>query len=66
MNIGLNIKRLREEKHLTQDELAERVKVSRAAIARFERGDRCPTMLLGMEIAEALDTKVERLFEQTE
>ncbi len=36
--VGKNIKRFREEKKMTQDELAEKLCVTRQAISNWERG----------------------------
>lgn len=38
-DIGKNIKYLREEKHLTQDQLAERLFVTRQTVSNYETGD---------------------------
>lgn len=61
MSIGLNIKRLREEKGMTQEELAEVACVSRSMIAQIERDSRCPTMILGSQIADVLDVDIKDL-----
>ncbi|NQT32056.1 MAG: helix-turn-helix transcriptional regulator [Candidatus Omnitrophica bacterium] len=39
---GLTLKRLREEKKLTQEDLASRLSVSRQAVCMWERGVRTP------------------------
>lgn len=39
MNAGEVIKKLRYEKGLTQNELAERLKVSKASVQKYEQGD---------------------------
>ncbi len=36
--IGKNIKRLRERNHMTQEELAEKLFVTRQAISKWENG----------------------------
>ena len=56
MSIGLNIKKLREERGMTQEELAAAIDVSRSMIAQIERDSRCPTLILGSRIADALGT----------
>ena len=42
MEIKDILKKLREEKNLTQDELAERVRVTRQAVSRWETGETQP------------------------
>ena len=42
MEIKDILKKLREDKNLTQDELAERVKVTRQAVSRWETGETRP------------------------
>ena len=42
MEIKDILKQLREDRHLTQDELAERVKVTRQAVSRWETGETQP------------------------
>lgn len=64
MSIGQNIKQLREERDMTQEELATAINVSRSMIAQVERDSRCPTMILGKQIAEALGTDIKHLMEQ--
>jgi putative transcriptional regulator len=48
---------------MTQAELAKAVGVSRQTIISLERGKYNPSVLLAMEIAAALKTTVEELFE---
>ncbi|MBC8385604.1 MAG: helix-turn-helix domain-containing protein [Candidatus Cloacimonetes bacterium] len=47
---------------LTQQQLAEKVKVSRQTIASIEGGDYAPSVKLALLLAEKLDTTVEELF----
>ncbi len=42
MNIGNNIKKLRKEKHLSQEELAQKCNVSRQTISRWESNEVLP------------------------
>ncbi|MBQ9009869.1 MAG: helix-turn-helix domain-containing protein [Clostridia bacterium] len=54
------LKNLREKKQLTQDELAERVMVSRQAVSRWENGETQPgtdtLMLLSREFDVSINT----------
>ena len=54
MSIGENIKKFREAKGFTQQQLADRVGVERHYISMFECGSRSPNMNLGDALAEAL------------
>lgn len=44
-NIALNLRWLRDQSHLTQEEVAERVGVTRQAVAKWESGDTLPDIL---------------------
>ena len=51
MYIGENIKRLRREKNITQEKLAEHLSISCQAISKWERGETFPDVTLVMPIA---------------
>ena len=51
MYIGENIKRLRREKGITQETLAERMHVSTAAVSKWERGDTMPDISMLVPLA---------------
>ena len=59
MALGENIKKLREESELTQQQLADRLYVSRQTVCRWENGSRCPDLImakkLAMEFGRTLD-----------
>jgi len=57
-----SIRRLRFEKHMTQEELALRTGVSRQTVMSIERGQTNPSVLLAYKIAAALDTLVTEVF----
>ena len=42
MNFGETIKRRREQLEMTQQELAQKLFVSRQTVCRWENGTRCP------------------------
>ncbi len=48
---------------LTQEELAEKVGVTRQTIIAIERGNYTPSVLLALKLAEVFSVKVETLFE---
>ncbi|RYZ03305.1 MAG: helix-turn-helix domain-containing protein [Alphaproteobacteria bacterium] len=56
------LKDVRTAAGLTQAELAEKVRVSRKTINTVENGVFIPSTLLALKLAEALGTKVEKLF----
>ena len=56
------IKELRERASLTQEQLAERVHVSRQTIISLEKGRYNPSILLAYHIAQAFRTHIERVF----
>ncbi len=54
--VGRNVARLRRERGLTQEQLAERSGFSQQYISDLERGRRNPTIVSLHELAQALDT----------
>ena len=63
MNVGQNVKRIREEQRYTQTEIARRCEVTPAAISGLEHGDFTPSTPLLVKLARALDVSVEELVE---
>lgn len=59
---GAMIKKLREEKKLTQEELAQKLHVSGKAVSKWETGQGLPDISLLEPIARALDISVIELF----
>ncbi len=57
-----NIRRLRFEKNMTQEELALRTGVSRQTIMSIERGRTNPSVLLAYKIAAALESPLTEVF----
>lgn len=55
-DIGKNIKELRQLKNLTQDELAEKLFVTRQTVSNYETGKSRPDIEMLTQIAAALDT----------
>ncbi|TFF85338.1 MAG: transcriptional regulator [Promethearchaeota archaeon] len=56
------VRKIRDEKHLTQQELADLVGVSRQTIHYIEKGDYNPSLILAYRIADVLGTPVNDLF----
>lgn len=55
------IKEVRTNRGVTQAELAEKVGVSRSAIAKYEKGERTPPLSLLQKIADALKVPISDL-----
>jgi transcriptional regulator with XRE-family HTH domain len=60
--LGQEIRRLREEKELSQEEFAGLAGIDRAYYGGIERGERNVAALNLIKIAEALDVEVGELF----
>ena len=58
-----NIKRLRFERSMTQEELALRGGVSRQTVMSIERGDTNPSVLLAFKISSALEVPITDVFQ---
>lgn len=57
-NVGKNIRNMRTENKMTQDELAEKLFVSRQTISNYETGKSNPDIDMLVKIAEVLNTDV--------
>lgn len=60
--LGLRIKHLREEKHLTQEKLAENANISLDYLGKIEVGINKPGLVALLKLACALDITMEELF----
>lgn len=61
--LGQQIRRLRKERKISQEELADRAGVHRNFIGYIERGERAASVLVLFDIAQALDVAPVMLFE---
>lgn len=59
---NLRLKSARAAKDLSQQQLAELVKVSRQTVSAIEKGDYNPTINLCIAICKALDKTLDELF----
>jgi putative transcriptional regulator len=57
-----NINKYRTTVGLTQEQLAEKVGVTRQTIIAIERGNYTPSVLLALKLAETFSVSVETLF----
>ena len=60
------LKKYRQMKELTQEQLAEKVGVRRETIMRLEKAQYNPSLKLAMDIAKVFHVTVEDLFEFTD
>lgn len=61
MALSDNIKKLREEQNLTQQQLADRLYVSRQTVSRWENGSRCPDLITAKKLALELNVSMDDL-----
>ena len=62
MNIGHNIKRLRQRINMTQDQVAEKLGVSYQAVSKWENNANTPDIALLPAIAELFGVSIDALF----
>ena len=60
-NIGAFICKLRKEKGMTQQQLADKLQVTDKAVSKWERGLACPDISILPQIAEILGVNVDDL-----
>ena len=61
MSFAENLKLIRTEKGISQNELANSVGISQPMIAQYELGIKFPNIILGVELAKTLGTTAEKL-----
>ena len=62
MTIGNNIKQLRQQKNLTQDQVAEKLGVSYQAVSKWENNANTPDIALLPRIADLFGVTIDALF----
>jgi len=60
-NIGKTIKKLREEKNITQEQLAEKLNVTRQAVSNWENGKTQPDIDTLTKISEIFEIPIEEI-----
>jgi transcriptional regulator with XRE-family HTH domain len=60
--LGEHIRRLRKEKNISQEKLAELARIDRAYYGGIERGERNVAAINIIKIADALEVEVGKLF----
>ncbi len=58
-----NIKQLRSEKNYTQEDLAEKVEVTRQTIIAIEKNKYVPSLALAYKIAKVFKKPIEDIFQ---
>ena len=61
MDIGKNIKQLREIRGYTQEYLASKIGVSQKKLSRIENSDTSPTFDIVLKICESLEITIQGL-----
>lgn len=61
VEFGEKVKKIREERGMTQQTLAEKLYVTRQAVSRWECGARYPELLTAKKIAKILDVSLDEL-----
>jgi len=64
MNIGTKIRKLRLEKKLSQDELADKLNVAQRSISNFESNKTTPDFILMQKVCEIFDVGLEYFIEE--
>lgn len=64
MNFSEKIKKIRQEKKISLQELAHLSGVSKSMISKIEREEKNPTLLVAAQIAEALGTTLSALLDE--
>lgn len=61
MNLGESVKKLRNDKGMTQEELAEAVGVQTSMIGHIERGMKIPSLAVALKLGEVLGCTVDEM-----
>ena len=64
--ISMNLKRLRKEHQYTQENVAEKINVSRQSIAKWESGESTPDIYNCIKLAELFNVKLDDLVNHSE
>lgn len=61
LNIGENIRRLRRERDMTQEQLAELLNITCAAVSKWERCENCPDISMVIPLARVFGVSTDEL-----
>ena len=59
--LGENIRKIRNDKNISQEDLAFSISTARNYIGCIERAEKHPSLAIVLDIAQALDCKIEDL-----
>ncbi|MBA4700718.1 MAG: helix-turn-helix transcriptional regulator [Ruminococcus sp.] len=59
--IGKNIKRLRKQRNWTQEQLANKLYISRQTLSNYENGNRLPNLYMACQIADVFEISIDSL-----
>ncbi|MDE6724735.1 MAG: helix-turn-helix domain-containing protein, partial [Ruminiclostridium sp.] len=59
--MGKRLRTMREERHLTQQELANRLGIAREQVTRYETGTKIPPLLIAIQISDVLGCSLDYL-----
>lgn len=62
--VGMNVRKLRQQRGMTQEELAFEAKIDLTYVGGIERGRRNPSLLVMARIADALSVPLTRLMSE--
>ncbi len=62
MELQNQVRKLRQDRHLTQEDLAAQVDVTRQTIIAMEKGGYTPSVKLALLLARSLDVSLDDLF----
>ena len=66
MSFGNNLKKIRQECNLTQEELAKKINTSRSNIANYENDKNMPSIDMLNKLSEILDCSIDYLLGKTD
>lgn len=64
MNLGDNLKRIRKEHNLSQEELTEKLGVSRQSVSKWESKQAYPEMDKVLQLCKMFDLNIDELLNQ--
>ena len=66
LSFGINLRTLRVQKNLSQQDIADRLSINRTTYTKWELGVSEPSLTMLLKLAEIYDVDCNRLLEKTE
>ena len=66
LSFGINLRTLRVQKNLSQQDIADRLSINRTTYTKWELGVSEPSLTMLLKLAEIYDVGCNRLLEKTE